>query len=142
MAAAPPDGPSRPIGVEFGIGGGILVVTIVAIGIAAVSSLGQFAIPYFLLSFTPGILAWIPLLIVARRMTRDRTVARRVAASVGAAVLAIAIDVAVVMLVIAQFGGYWGLYLVLALVTGILFLFATVVAAFIVHLGAAARPSR
>jgi hypothetical protein len=143
MAAGAPDGPSRPLGVELGLGGGILVVTLVAIGIATVDSLGALAVPYFLLSFLPGLLAWVALLIIARRLTRERPVGARVAASTLAALAAIAIDAVVVLLVIAPLSGYWGLYVVFVVVDAIVFLVAALVAAFVVHLSAGAgRRSR
>ena len=145
MAAARiADGPSRPVGLELGLGAGILVAIVVVIGIVTIGSIGPLAIPYTLLSFLPGLVAWIPLLIVARRLTNERSVAVRVLASAVAALIAIGLNFAVVMLVIAPLGGYWGLYVVFAVVASIVFLVGALVAAFIVHLGAgtAARRSR
>jgi hypothetical protein len=136
MAAPISDGPSRPVAAELGIGGGILVAIVVVIGIITLGSIGPLVIPYTLLSFLPGLVVWVPALIVARRLSRERSVAVRVLASAVAALIAIALNFAVVMLVISPLGGYWGLYLVFALVASIVFLVGALVAAFIVHLGA------
>ena len=143
MADAPtPDGPSRPVALELGLGAGILVVVSVAIGIATVSSLGAPAVPYLVLSFLPGLIAWVPLLLVARRITSERSVAARVLASALAALAAIGLNLAVVMLVIVPLGGDWGLYVTFSFVASIVFLVAALVAAFVVHLGAPVRRSR
>jgi hypothetical protein len=143
MASAAQDGPSRSFGLEFGLGAGILVVLLVVIGIATVGSIGALGIPYSMLAFLPGLIAWVPLLLVARRITRERRVAARVLASTAAALLAIGIDLGVVVLVITPLGGgYWGLWIVFALVASIGFLAAAIVAALVVHLGAGVRPSR
>ena len=145
MAGAPnPDGPSRPIGVEIALSGGIFVIVVVLIGVATIGSVGPLAIPYILLSFLPGLAVWVPLLIAARRLTRERSITARVLASAAAALIAIGVNIAVVMLVIAPLGGYWGLYVVFAFVASIVFIVAALVAAFVAHLGAAtaARRSR
>jgi hypothetical protein len=143
MAAAPVDGPSRPLALEFGLGAGILVAIVVIIGVATIGTIGPLSIPYILLSFLPGLLVWVPLLIAARRLTRDRSISARVLASAAAALVAIGVNTVVVMLVVAPLGGYWGLYVTFAFVASIVFLLAALVAAFVVHLGAgAARRTR
>ncbi len=136
MAAASTDGPSRPLGLEIGLTVGILAVIVFGIGLATIGTIGPLAIPYILLSFVPGLLAWVPLLILARRRTGDRPISRRVLASAGAALLAIVVNSAVVALVVAPLGGYWGLYVAFAFVASIVFLMGALVAAFVVHLGA------
>ena len=133
------DGPSKPVGLELALGGGILVVVLVVIGIAIVGSLGPLAIPYVLLAFLPGLIAWVPLLLAARRLTSERAVGVRVLASAAAAIIAIGVDFVVVLLVIAPLAGGWDLYVVFAIVASIVFLVGALVAAFVVHLGAARR---
>jgi hypothetical protein len=138
MAAAPQDGPSRPLGLEIALAAGILVVIVVVIGVATIGSIGALAIPYLLLSFLPGLVLWVPLLIGARRLTRERSISARVLASAAAAIIAIALNAAIVLLVTTPLGSYWGLYVAFAFVASIVFLIAALVAAFVVHLGASA----
>jgi len=142
--AASIEGPSRPIGVELGLGAGITVALMVVTGIATIASIGLAALTFYVFAFVVGLVVWIPLLVAARRITRARSVGARVAASAAAALIAIAINIAVVALVAGQLGGYWGLYLTFAAVDSVIFLIAALVAAFVAHLGApsAARRSR
>jgi hypothetical protein len=135
-AARIADGPSRPVGLELGLAAGILVVVTVVIGIATIGSLGSLAIPYLLLSFLPGLLVWVPLLLVSRRLARTRSAGLRVLGSVVAALIAIGVDFVVVTLIVAPLAGYWGLFVAFAFIESIVFLAAALVAAFIVHLGA------
>lgn len=137
-----PDGPSRPVGLEIGLGAGILVVISVVIGVATIGTAGPLAVPYVLLSFLPGLVVWVPLLLVARRLTHERSITARVLASAAAALVAIGVNSAIVMLVISPLGGYWGLYIVVAIVASIVFIVAALIAAFVVHLGASAAARR
>ncbi len=139
MASAPTDGPSRPFGVEFGLGAGITIVLTVIIGVVTIGAVGMAGLLYFAFSFLVGLVVWIPLLLVARRITRERPAPARVLASAIAALLAIGINFLVVVALIVPLGGYYGLYLVFAIIESIIFLVAALAAAFVSHLTAARR---
>ncbi len=138
MAVARTDGPSKPFGIEFGLGAGITIVLTVIIGVVTIGSVGLAGLIYFVFGFLVGLLVWIPLLIVARRVTRERPAPARVFASALAALAAIGINLLVVLLVIVPLGGYYGLYLVFAIVESIIFLVAALAAALVLHLAAGA----
>jgi hypothetical protein len=142
MGAASIDGPSRPFGVEFALGAGITVVLMAIIGVATMSSIGLAGLLFYVFAFVVGLVAWIPLLLVARRITRQRRAGVRVVASASAALLAIALNFAVVAAVAGSLGGYWGLYIAFAAVDSVVFLVAALVAAFVAHLGASVATRR
>lgn len=128
------DGPSRPFGLEFALGIGVTVVFIVVVAVSTVAAAGEDALLYSVLAFIVGLLVWMPLLLLARRISADRPAAVRVLASALAALVAIGINLLAVFLIISPIGGYYGFYVVLAVVDSIGFLVAALVAAFIVHL--------
>ena len=134
--------PSRPLWFELLLGGGLFLVGVIGLTIAGLQALGGGALLFFVVAFAVGLILWVPLLVVFRRLTARRGVGARVLGSLAAAVIAIAIDLLVVALLTPLAGPYWGLLIVFAFVDAILFLITTLLAAFVAHLTAVPDTAR